>query len=226
MWDGALDLDPVSMRRSDRVGDRVIIQLGLDRRDRRWTLGLAVVLVASACAGAPSGEPLVLTEEMATALQATLEASVGNGGLPGAQAAVVFPDGRVWSGAAGEANRQTGEDVTTETRFPIGSITKLFTATAILRLAERGELSLDDTVAAWVPDEAVDGRVTSRQVLGHTSGLVRDYEDETGPEHEASICAPGTCVSYSNVGYGLFGLLIEAVTRRQPRTRLPRRDLR
>ena len=124
-------------------------------------------------------------------------------GLPGAQAAVVFPDGTVWSGAAGEANRQSGEDVTTETRFPIASITKLFTATAILRLAERGELSLDDTVTAWVPDDAVDRRVTIRQLLSHTSGL---------PGEAESTCEPGTCVNYSGVGYGLLGRVIETVT--------------
>ena len=91
--------------------------------------------MASGCAGATTGEPLVLTEDLGARLEATLDASVADQGLPGAQAAVVFPDGRVWSGAAGDANRQTGEDVTTETRFPIASITKLFTATAILRKA-------------------------------------------------------------------------------------------
>ena len=162
-----------------------------------------MLVVASGCAGAGSGEPLVLTEDSGARLQTALDASVADEGLPGAQAAVVFPDGRVWSGAAGDADRQTGEDVTTETMFPIGSITKLFTATAILRLAERGELSLDDTVTAWVPDEAVDRRVTIRQLLSHTSGL---------PGLHESTCEPGTCVNYSGVGYRLLGRVIEAVT--------------
>ena len=173
------------------------------RRHHWLTSAVAVLVVASGCAGATSGEPLVLTEDLGARLQATLDASVADEGLPGAQAAVVFPDGTVWSGAAGDANRQTGEDVTTETRFPIASITKLFTATAILRLAERGELSLDDTVTAWVPDEAVDRRVTVRQLLSHTSGL---------PGEAESTCEPGTCVNYSGVGYGLLGRVIEAVT--------------
>jgi CubicO group peptidase (beta-lactamase class C family) len=171
---------------------------------RPWlTSAAAVLVVAWGCGGTTTGEPLVLSEDEAARLQATLDASVADGGIPGAQAAVVFPDGAVWSGAAGDASRQAGEDITTETRFPIASITKLFTATTILRLAERGELSLDDSVTAWLPDETIDGRVTIRQLLNHTGGL---------PGEAESICEPGTCVNYSGVGYGLLGQVIEAVT--------------
>lgn len=105
-----------------------------------------------------SGEPLRANVDLDARLEGILDVAVSDWELPGAQAAVVFPDGTVWTGAVGRASRRTGEDVTVETRFPIGSITKLFTATAILRLADRGEVSLDDTVARWLPDEpSTDG---------------------------------------------------------------------
>jgi CubicO group peptidase (beta-lactamase class C family) len=119
---------------------------------------------------------------------------------------------------------------TPQTKFFIGSITKQFTAAAILLLQERGQLNLDDPVSRFLPDYPSDPghRITIRQLLTHTSGLP-NYTDfpelilnrtiEIAP---ADIVAsfkdlplefePGTRFKYSNSGYILLGEIIEAVS--------------
>src|SRR5205085_3578911 len=111
------------------------------------------------------------------------------------------------------------------TNYRLASITKQFTATAILLLAERGRLGLDDPVGRWLPTlPPVPAGATLRQLLTHSAGLV-DYEDlidEPAPrqlrdadvlallEHEdRSLFAPGSSYRYSNSGYALLALVVE-----------------
>jgi CubicO group peptidase (beta-lactamase class C family) len=116
--------------------------------------------------------------------------------------------------------------------YQIGSITKQFTAVAILQLAEQGKLSLDDDVTKYVPEFFTPGRrIALRQLLNHTSGLF-DYVSLNGfirrsriPISSDSLVilfrnrpldfAPGTAMTYSNSGYFVLGLVIERVSGEQ-----------
>ena len=121
------------------------------------------------------------------------------------------------------------KNVTPTTLFHLTSIGKPMTAAAVMLLVESGELSLDDSVAALLPGLGGDGRdaITLRHLLSHTSGLPQD----PGPEiweglpadadthtqlrnyPRSKLAVPvGSKVEYSNVGYGLLGLLVEAVS--------------
>jgi CubicO group peptidase (beta-lactamase class C family) len=120
-------------------------------------------------------------------------------------------------------------EVTPDTLFQIGSITKTFTGTAAMRLVERGELELDAPVRTYLPelklsDEDVAARVTMRHLLTHTGGWIGDYFDDygTGDDALARMCEAlamlpqltplGEVWSYNNAGFYLAGRVIEVVT--------------
>lgn len=144
-------------------------------------------------------------------------------------AVAIVEDGRVrLARGYGLADLEQRTPVTADTPFRIGSITKEFTAAAVLLLAERGRLSLDDTLAKFVPDFPRADEVTIRQLLNHTSGIrnytsVPDFLPTVSPRDYAAAdfikviagaeplydFAPGTGWSYSNSGYFLLGAVIE-----------------
>lgn len=132
-------------------------------------------------------------------------------------------------GAYGKADADTGEAMTVDAVVSIGSITKQFTAAAILRLRDRGKLGIDDEVTKWLPDFRTHGhKVTLRHLLGHTSGvadlaampdlrrlrmlrnpdLTKDEIYEVVNAHPFQF-QPGTMQVYSNAGYWLLGRIIE-----------------
>ncbi|HYJ90379.1 MAG TPA: serine hydrolase domain-containing protein, partial [Pyrinomonadaceae bacterium] len=95
-------------------------------------------------------------------------------GVPSASVAVV-KDGKIaYVKAYGDAKLDPKTPATSQMRYSIGSISKQFTATAILMLQEQGKLSLDDKVAKFLPDLTRANEVTIRQLLSHTSGY-QDY---------------------------------------------------
>jgi D-alanyl-D-alanine carboxypeptidase len=104
-----------------------------------------------------------------TSVQEQLEAIVATG-VPGAVAVAAAPDRRI-EAAAGVADLRTGEALTVEHRFRIGSVTKIFVAALVLELAAEGLLSLDDEATPFAEG------ITVRQLLNHTSGLP-DYMDD------------------------------------------------
>ena len=146
-------------------------------------------------------------------------------GMPGA-AVLVIRDGRVvFEKGYGLADVETHTPVTPETDFRLASLTKQFTATAIMLLAADGTLHYDDPVTRWVPNLPAYARgVTVRHLLNHTGGLP-DYEDfvpdsQTRQVLDAEIpaliahsdtayFAPGTRYRYSNTGYVLLALAVE-----------------
>ena len=118
----------------------------------------------------------------------------------------------------------------THTRFPILSLTKSFTATAILKLQEEGKLSVKDKLSKYFPDYKYGDKVTIEELLTHSSGII-NYTDIVGEEDSSIInhpipkekvlevfyrkpleFSPGSRFSYSNSGYFLLGLIIEKVT--------------
>jgi CubicO group peptidase (beta-lactamase class C family) len=146
------------------------------------------------------------------------------GAVPGAAVAVLHDGAPVFVRAYGLANLEAGVPATTATNYRLASVTKQFTAAAILLLAEDGRLSIDDAVRKWLPGlpAALDS-ARIRNLLAHTSGLM-DFEDLIAPEqsaplHDADVLrlleteqrsyfAPGTGYRYSNSGYVLLGLII------------------
>jgi D-alanyl-D-alanine carboxypeptidase len=183
-------------------------------------------------AAAPTASPA------APALQAAIDQLVKDG-IPGVIA--LTRDGRSESHAtSGVANLATGAGVNPGDRFRIGSVTKSFTSTVVLQLVGDGRLSLDDSVEKLLPGLVPNGgNITVRELLNHTSGLF-DYADDGDPtvainpyfvqrdwdyvwqprqlvavavSHSPNF-APGTAWRYSNTGYILLGLIVEAVTHR------------
>lgn len=150
--------------------------------------------------------------------------------VPGVQYAVLVDDDVVASGAWGVADVTTGEPLRADHLFRVASHSKTFTATAVARLVEDGALRLDDPFATHLPElaDAAAGRVTLREALGHTGGVLRDGRDADfwqlgGPFPDraallASVRADGEVLGrgehfkYSNLTYGLLGLVIESVT--------------
>ena len=102
---------------------------------------------------------------------------------PGVAAYVSGPHG-TWEGAAGFADVARRVPMTPDVRSRIGSVSKLWTATVVARLAQEGKLSLDDTVARWLPGAFPYGnRITIRELLNHTSGMVDDNDINARPAY-------------------------------------------
>jgi len=147
---------------------------------------------------------------------------------PGASLLVVR-DGRVvLAQGYGLANVERHEPVTPQTNFRLASLSKQFTATAIMLLVADGRLHYDDSITTLVAGLPAFARgVTVRHLLNHTSGLPA-YEDfvpdtQTAQVHDADVpalishasglkFAPGTRYEYSNTGYCLLALVVEHVT--------------
>jgi CubicO group peptidase (beta-lactamase class C family) len=147
---------------------------------------------------------------------------------PSASIAIVRDGKLVYAKAYGRAWLQPSVAATSATRYPIDSVSKEFTAAAILLLAEQGKLSLDDPVSRWFPTLGAAAGVTLRQLLTHTSGI-RDYWPQDflpaqmrHPTTTAAIIdewvkrpldfAPGTDWQYSNTGFVLAGAVVQKVS--------------
>jgi CubicO group peptidase (beta-lactamase class C family) len=161
------------------------------------------------------------TQTPATRVEAALPEHVG-------AAVLVIDDGKIiFRHTYGLADAENHTPVTPQTNFRIASISKQFTATAIMLLVDEGKLSLDDTLDRFFPGFPAYGHhITVRNVLNHTSGLP-DYEDLV-PEgtklqvHDRDVLKlildtdkplfePGTQYKYSNTGYSLLALIVEQV---------------
>jgi CubicO group peptidase (beta-lactamase class C family) len=148
--------------------------------------------------------------------------------IPGA-AVLVAQNGKIILEAGfGFADVEKGVPVSTETRFRIGSVTKQFTAAAILKLVEAGKLSLSDPLSKFIPDFPRGNEVTIHQLLTHTSGIESytgkpDFMDRVTEPVELKTLVeeikgysydfdPGTSWMYNNSGYMLLGYIIEQVS--------------
>ncbi|MCF6743715.1 beta-lactamase family protein [Blastococcus sp. KM273128] len=165
-------------------------------------------------------------------LRSWLDAQVRHRRVPGAQVAVRHGGELVLSTAVGVADVATGAPLTPEHLFRVASHSKTFTATLVLQLVEAGRLRLDDPIGAHVPELAAAGspvaRVTVRELLGHQAGITRDGAEADfwqleqpfpdRPQVVSAALRAGPVLrrnehfKYSNVGYALLGLAIEAVT--------------
>ena len=147
--------------------------------------------------------------------------------IPGAVVGVSYED-RELVAAFGTTSVEHPLPVTEDTLFQIGSITKTFVATAVMRLVEMGKLDLDKPVRTYLPhlklmDETVAARVTMRHLLTHTGGWVGDYFNDFGMGEDAlgtmvakmadleQLTPLGEIWSYNNSGFYLAGHVIEVV---------------
>ncbi|MFI0165617.1 serine hydrolase domain-containing protein [Streptomyces sp. NPDC017095] len=142
-------------------------------------------------------------------------------GVPGAQAAI-WRDGRLLTAETGEEEAGSGRPVTVATAFPLGSLTKPFTATLAALLAADGDADLDEPLAEHLGELRAGPDRTLRQVLSHTAGLAANTAElpfgttRAGwlARHacELAVYEPGSVFSYSNPGYVIAGRLIEEIT--------------
>ena len=147
--------------------------------------------------------------------------------VPGA-AIAVYAGGEVFDFASGVLSHATGVEATADSVFQIGSITKTWTATLVMQLADEGLLDLDAAVVAYLPDFALaDGEaarsMTVRQLLCHTAGFEGDIFTDTGwnddcvekyvatLKDDPQLFPPGAMFSYNNAGYCVLGRVIEVL---------------
>ena len=158
----------------------------------------------------------------------SLFANYSGTNTPGATVMVIKDGKPIFAKAYGMAHLEKQLPCSIETNFRLASVTKQFTAMAVLTLAERGKLSLDDKLHKYFPEFPEYGKeITVRHLLTHTSGIP-DYEDHM-PEglkiplsdrdvlhilmqQDHLYFAPGTNFRYSNSGYAMLALLVEIVS--------------
>ncbi|MGW0809314.1 serine hydrolase domain-containing protein [Nonomuraea sp. NPDC002799] len=162
---------------------------------------------------------------MAEAMGRRLPELIAKYEVPGAALAYLH-QGELHELAAGTLNTATGVEATTDALYQIGSITKVWTATLIMRRIERGELTLDTPVADVLPefkvaDPEVTKTVTIRHLLSHTSGIDGDLFIDTGRGDDCvakyvEACADliqshplGATQSYCNSGFVVAGRIVE-----------------
>lgn len=142
-------------------------------------------------------------------------------GAPGVALAVTDRAGLLFARNYGVANLDSGAPVTADTLFEFGSIGKSFTAIVLLQLAEQGVVDLHAPVTTYLPWFQVRSSyapITIHHLLTHTAGIIRGSDFSPDPRYEvwalreSRIAAPGVKARYSNAGYKLLGLLLEAVT--------------
>jgi len=176
----------------------------------------------------PAALPVVYAspDEETRALDNLVQAWVDDGRFMGS--VLVTQNGKVLLDKGyGMADVTTGRPDLSDTIYPIGSLTKQFTAVAILLLQERGRLKVSDPIANYFPDAPASwAHITLFNLLTHTSGLGDDNNDFPGHwaedktpaqlwtaiRNESLKFEPGTQYSYSNAGYAVLGLIIEKVS--------------
>ena len=192
----------------------------------KMTLGV-VCLAALATAVAPG--------QAEGDLEATVDALVAevmaDGEVPGISVAISRAGRAILAKGYGEADVENAVPATESTVYRIGSVTKQFTAAAIMLLVERGEVGLDDPVTRFLPDYDTHGRTISvHQLLNHTCGI-KGYTEmpEFWKQGRNDLSAdemielfgsvplefePGEKYQYSNSGYYLLGLIVEKASGR------------
>ena len=161
-------------------------------------------------------------EGLAAALRRTIVEAQVEKRVPSIAAAVVRDGEVVWADAVGLADVEGGAEATPDHQYRIGSITKTFTAVAVMQLRAAGKLELEDTLDRFL-DVPAHGTLTIRRMLAHASGLQREIPGEVWETLEFPqstnellaklgeaelVLAPGERWHYSNLAYTLLGEVI------------------
>ncbi|WP_063346238.1 serine hydrolase domain-containing protein [Streptomyces sp. MJM8645] len=181
----------------------------------------------SGAAGGSAGAVVPLTPDVANQLDAAIKQVLGQTATPGVIVGITTPDGS-YQRAFGQADK-SGTPMSPDLNMRIGSVTKTFTATGVLRLVDQGKVGLDDPVSKYVDGVPGGDTITIRQLAGMRSGLFPYTSDPDfvnalisdpnrvftpdqllayGYKHPANF-PPGSKFQYSNSNYILLGKVIE-----------------
>jgi D-alanyl-D-alanine carboxypeptidase len=222
--DGSYRWDEMSSASAKRIAGAVAATLVL----------LALVAPGAAAIAAPdrAGAQGAFSLKERKQLAAIVRQQMTELRQPGVDVGVWVPGRGAWVRSFGVADRETGRKLRVSDHFRIASITKTFTATAILQLVDQGKLSLDDTLEKFIPGIANGAQITIRNLLGMTSGIY-DYtmDEQFGKDFDANPrmpfdlddviaivkrhepeFAPGEKVVYCDTNYYFLGAILEQVT--------------
>ena len=191
----------------------------MHRRTAVLAIGFCALVISSRATGQISDA------ELARKVDSIANRVLQTTGVPSATVAVVRHGRLTYANAYGNARLDPATPATPSMRYALGSISKQFTAAAILLLQEEGKLSIDDPVSKFVPGLTRGNEVTVRQVLSHTSGY-QDFwpQDYLMPPMRHAVTAqeivnrwgkqaldfgPGARWQYSNTNYTIAGMIIE-----------------
>ena len=202
--------------------------------NRKFIVAMLAIALVAACASGPerptvtAGDNFAFTRDY---LPQLIREKMRERKVVGLSIAIVDDQDIVWAEGFGFADREKSIPATPETTYRAGSITKLFTATAAMQLAESGKLEIDQPLQLYLPEFSIQSRfpgtrpITLRDLMTHHSGLPSDYHNGSwgddaadftdlatmlGDEYVAS--PPNTIESYSNLGFSLLGHVIERVS--------------
>lgn len=191
-----------------------------------WLL-LACSLFFSCSPAEPDITPSPLPDDLLENLEDFITYEMDDKDIPALSLVLVDDQDLVWSAGFGYADEDNQLEATGETIYRVASVSKLFTALAVMQLVERGELDLDAPITDYLPDfrpENPYGRsITLRQLHSHQSGLVREppvghYFDDTEPSLRALVTSlndtrlivpPETQSKYSNAAVSVAGYVLE-----------------
>jgi D-alanyl-D-alanine carboxypeptidase len=209
------------------MGDRRALSIGA-RLILLALLGLA--LLSPTLAAAAAGQGRSVGRAAAGRLTTIVERTLHRQQLPGAIVGIARAGHSPWIIARGHSDLQSLRPMRTDEHVRVGSVTKAFVTTLLLRLAQEGRLSLDEPISAYVPGVPGGSRITLRELADMTSGLADDFANPefsleylTGETFtpnrlvelgvsQHSLFAPGTAWSYSNTNTVLLGIVIQKVT--------------
>ncbi|HZY62052.1 MAG TPA: serine hydrolase domain-containing protein [Edaphobacter sp.] len=189
-----------------------------------WLLALTMPIAGNSALSQQNA----VTPDMRARIETQVASTLQKSGNPGAVVALVQHGQVVYTGAFGDARVKPEAKASVEMPYGIGSVSKQFTAAAVMVLVERGKLRLDDPVSTWYPQLAHSHEVTLRNLLNQVSGYADYYtEDYLTPEVASTTTpmalvrewtskplgfAPGTRWEYSNTNYLLAALIVEKVS--------------
>src|SRR5260221_8094095 len=191
---------------------------------------MAIVLLLVSLTPALASSQQRLSAQMQSAVDSIAEQSLRRGPIAGMSIAIARGSDLPMAKGYGYADLKNDFATPVDTVYHLDSITKNFTAAAVLQLADQGKLDLDDDIVKYVPEFSTQGhRVLIRDLLNHTSGIVNfssvgpkfDGIERLDSSHQTILglvqnepfhFAPGEGWSYSNTGFYLLGMIIERVS--------------
>ena len=190
---------------------------------------LASIALVVASASATAQRSTISRADFAARADSLVYIYLAESRAPSVAFAVIRGTDTLAYGAHGLADIAAWRAPTASTIYEIGSITKQFTSSAIMRLVDQGKLKLDDDLSKYVPQFPLQGKkVSIRQLLNHTSGIhsytsspgwAKTWNDELSPDAIVKFVAadtfdfaPGTAYRYNNTGYVLLGMVIEPIS--------------